>query len=90
MAFTVIDVLRALQIEPAPAVSWACGIAVRDAWIARTGEPPPKGLRTKTSGHGSHCFALYEDNDRSFVESVVRATCNDIAATTSAQGRLFE
>jgi len=72
MTITVMDVFRDLGIEPDNRVSWAVGAAVRDLYEAREGALPPKHLRRKTGGAGSHCFACYPESMRVDIERVIR------------------
>jgi hypothetical protein len=83
--FTVMDVFRDLRFEPEPRISWAVGAEVRQRYEERYGELPRKVLRPKTSGAGSHCFALYPPEMRPVVETIVREHNPD----NSAQGDLF-
>ena len=69
---TVVDVCRDLKIEPVPALTWAVGNAVRDLYEARYGILPEKDLRTKTSGTGTHCFAIYPESWRGEIERIIR------------------
>ena len=57
--FTVIDVFRHLDLEPDPEDTWAAGARLRDMYEDAAGKLPDKALRPKTSGTGSHCFAVY-------------------------------
>lgn len=88
MPFTVIDVLRERGIELVPAVTWACGTAAREAWLAHYGRLPDKALRKKTNGKGSHCFAVYPDYGRSLVEQAITATLSEIDAVAAMTQRL--
>jgi len=85
MSLTVMDVFRDLGLEPEPAVSWAVGGAVRRLYEAETGGLPPKELRQKTNGHGSHCFAAYPESWRSRIEGVIKQHQTQAAR----QGALF-
>ena len=82
---TVPERIKALGLEQGTPtgneLAWRAGAAVRERWRAATGEYPPKGNRPKTSGHGSHCFALYPDAWAGQIDDVVR----DIAATLDAE-----
>jgi len=57
--FTLIDVFRSLQMEPLKESTWPAGAACRELYQKTYGCLPDKGLRTKASGAGSHCFAIY-------------------------------
>ncbi len=88
--FTVIDLMRDLGFEPEAPLSWEIGAAVRDAYAARFGELPAKGLRPKTHGRGgSHCFATYPDGFREEAAGIVAARATEAQATARAQGELF-
>lgn len=82
---TVPEVFRALGFEPVPEATWAVGAAVREAWRAETGALPPKALRPKTGGGGSHCFAVYPPDWQPRIAEFVRAH----ASAAAAQGKLF-
>jgi hypothetical protein len=82
---TVLDVMRAMKVEITPAISWSVGARVREAYRTRIGMDPPKALRTKTGGGGSHCFAVYPEDMREEIERIVRS--HD--AQTATQGSLF-
>lgn len=69
---TVIDVCRKIGIEPKPALTWSVGNQVRHIYETRTGELPPKALRQKTGGGGSHCFAVYPAEMAPEIEKIIR------------------
>lgn len=56
---TVIDVFRAIRVEPTKDKTWSVGLIVANQYIAEFGRQPPKENRTKTCGVGVHCFAIY-------------------------------
>lgn len=85
MSITVMDVFRELQIEPEPSVSWSVGAAVRRLYESETGSLPPKELRPKTSGGGSHCFAAYPDSWRPRIVAAIQSH----QTQTARQGDLF-
>jgi hypothetical protein len=70
---TIVDVMRALQVEPTKRVTWLVGPRVRDRWSDIHGGPPPKALRQKTAGAGTHCFAVYPVAFRPEIEAIIRA-----------------
>lgn len=82
---TVIDVFHDLDLEPIPEDTWAAGNAARDLYEATTGQLPPKALRPKTNGPGSHCFAVYPESWREELEEIVRL----VAKRRANQLRLF-
>jgi hypothetical protein len=57
--FTIIDVFNDLRRETTPALTWSAGAQLRDLYRKQTGALPIKESRPKTTGHGSHCFAIY-------------------------------
>ena len=54
------------------AEAWAIGQAMEAAWKWETGTAPLKDLRTKKSGGGSHCFALYPPKFIKRMELIIR------------------
>jgi hypothetical protein len=70
---TVVDVIRSLGIEPEPRLTWSVGNAVRALYESRNGSLPEKDLRGKTSGKGSHCFAIYPKHMKTDIEKIVRS-----------------
>jgi hypothetical protein len=72
VGITVISVFRELGIEPVPAVTWSVGARVRDLYEQRFGREPPKDLRPKTAGGGSHCFAIYPASWRNEIAEIIR------------------
>jgi hypothetical protein len=84
-SITVIEVMREMGVEPAPDVSTAIGNRVRDEYEALYGVLPPKALRPKTNGGGSHCFAVYPVEMKPTIERVVR----EHGAEAARQGSLF-
>lgn len=70
---TVMQVFRDLGvIAPSPALSWSVGSRIATKWSDVNGEQPEKGLRPKTNGGGTHCFALYPESWRKIIESEIR------------------
>lgn len=82
---TVVDVIRDMGIEPEPNLTWAVGAAVRDLYEDKNGRLPEKRLRTKTDGHGSHCFAVYPESMRPEIEKIVGL----FETNNKRQGTLF-
>lgn len=73
LGITIIQVMRAMGVEPEKRLSWAVGIKVRNLWESITGELPPKDLRRKTNDpKGVHCFAIYPEAMRPHIERIVR------------------
>jgi hypothetical protein len=82
---TVIDRIRALGFEATKRQRWEIGARVRDKWVEEHGELPEKQLRTKTSGEGSHCLAVYPNDFVPKIDEVIRR--EELA--DESQGRLF-
>ena len=82
---TIIDVMRELRIEPTPELSWSIGAAVRDYFERLYGRLPEKELRTKTSGGGSHCFAIYPQEMKSKIINIIHLH----QLESQRQGELF-
>lgn len=70
---TVIDIMKELGVEITNDLSWSVGADVRALWEESNGREPDKELRTKTSGAGSHCFAVYPASFRPEIERVIKA-----------------
>ena len=70
--FTIIEVYRDLRLEPRKETTWAAGAALRDAYMRVYDDLPPKKLRPKTGGRGSHCFAIYPPEMWREAVSIVR------------------
>lgn len=82
---TVIDVCREMGIEPYPELTWAVGGALQAEWNRWFGMQPPKVLRKKTYGPGSHCFAAYPENWRDKIMKAILA----LETERAKQGDLF-
>ena len=76
---TVVDVLRSMQIEPTPDLTWRVGAAVRDMYETTYGAAPPKALRDKTNAGGTHCFAVYPEEMRPMIVRVIRTMQTETA-----------
>lgn len=83
---TVMDVFRSMGIDPDPRDSWSVGAKMASAYAAEHGRQPPKDNRKKTSGAGTHCFALYPAEWAPRIEDAIRAICSE----ERQQGDLFE
>jgi hypothetical protein len=82
---TIIDVARFMGVELPKEIAWEVGTAVANAYRTQHQRQPPKDLRKKTSGAGSHCFAVYP---RSFVPLIVDAITR-AGAEKDRQSSLF-
>jgi hypothetical protein len=70
---SVIDVIRSMKVDPEPQLCWTVGALTREAWRSEYGELPEKQLRPKTSGGGTHCFAVYPASWRHRIAKFVSA-----------------
>jgi hypothetical protein len=82
---TIIEVARSMGIELSRDTAWALGAMMARRWADTFGEQPEKRLRPKTSGGGSHCFAVYPD---SWVEPI-KAAIKDTQLSAANQLSLF-
>jgi hypothetical protein len=82
---SVPQVFRAMGITPTNEQSWAVGTRVATMYADEFGEQPPKDNRRKTSGAGSHCFALYPPS----WETIIRAEIKKLVDFERAQTSLF-
>jgi hypothetical protein len=83
---TVPGVCKAMGIEPEKYLMWSAGQIVVKEYMRRYGAPPPKDNRRKTYTDGFHCFAIYEEHMRNYIEMVIRAHLTEKAR----QGDLFD
>lgn len=74
---TVPEICRALRLEPHRRVTVPVGAKARDEYERRYHAEPPKGLRRKTSGSGTHCFAIYPDEMVPFIEALLNQACGE-------------
>lgn len=56
---TVLQVAKSMGVVLDNPTAWSIGSAMAAKYVLEFNEPPPKDNRPKTSGSGSHCFALY-------------------------------
>ncbi len=70
---TVPMVFRALGITPSNELSWSVGSRVATIYAREYGCQPPKDNRPKTSGAGSHCFAIYPDTWAPMIRQIILA-----------------
>lgn len=82
---TVMQVFAALGIRPEPEQSWSVGSRVAAIYRSTHGIEPPKENRPKTSGGGTHCFAVYPMDWFKRIAEVVQTVAQDQAS----QGNLF-
>lgn len=82
---TVPQVFAAMGITPTNEQSWSVGNRMQNLYKLEHDEQPPKDNRPKSSGHGSHCFALYPAEWRPKIEAEIRK----LVAAERSQGDLF-
>lgn len=83
---TIIEVARSMGLELPKEMAWAIGSAMADTYAAKNEKrQPPKELRRKTSGSGSHCFAVYP---LSYVPAIMEAITK-AGAEQAKQATLF-
>lgn len=83
---TIPQVARAMSVELQPREAWSIGSEIATLYQRRVGAQPPKDLRPKTSGSGSHCFAVYPPAWEKTIRSVIEAHVAD----RRQQNTLFE
>lgn len=77
---TIIDRCRALGIEPHKKLTWPVGDLMQRRFVELHGHQPPKMLRRKTRGTGSHCLAMYPFELVPVIDATIRAVAGSIAA----------
>ena len=82
---TVMQVFKDLGIFPDKKISWAVGATMASRYKMLYGVLPHKELHKKTSGSGSHCFAVYPDSWAGTIADAI-ATCE---CEMQAQRELF-
>lgn len=80
---TIHDVASDVGMKLSNEAAWEIGAGLRRMWEETHGELPPKELRTKKAGLGSHCFATYPTSWRGVIEALVRS-----AGAADRQGKL--
>ena len=71
-------------------LAWTAGARVREAWEREYKEPPPKSMRTKTAGTGSHFFATYPPEWAERIDTIVREVAEELGAGDQRQIGLFQ
>jgi hypothetical protein len=79
-----------LGLEPTPELTWAAGAKVRDSWMELTGLEPARALRKKTSGTGSHVFAVYPPDFIEQADSIIMKVAEEVEADAAKQTSLFD
>jgi hypothetical protein len=70
---TVPQVARLMGVTLDNKTSWSVGSEMAHTYQNEFGENPPKDNRPKTTGSGSHCFALYPAKWESKIRKVIEA-----------------
>ena len=83
---TIIQVAKSIGVELDNATAWSIGSEMASAYANEFGEQPPKELRPKTSGGGTHCFAVYPTSWKSKIISAI----NLRQIITKSQRNLFD
>ena len=73
MKITVIDVSRAIGVEPVKEHTWAVGQIAVQKYRQHHGRLPVKDLRTMTCAVGVHSFALYPTDWWPVIEEAIRS-----------------
>lgn len=68
---TVPQVAKAMGLVLDNRTAWAIGSEMASQYQQAFGEQPPKDNRPKTTGSGSHCFALYPSTWEQRIKSVI-------------------
>ena len=82
---TVSERIEALNFDATTRQRWSIGNAVRDRYVKMYGQLPVKALRRKTSGIGSHCFAIYPPEFQPEIDAIIE----QYKLSNERQGRLF-
>jgi hypothetical protein len=82
---TIPEIARSMGVELKNEDAWAIGSAMARTYQQENGTEVPKALRSKTRGHGSHCFAVYP---LSYVPRI-RAAIEAAGAEKDRQGSFF-
>ena len=85
MSITVMEVFRAMDIKPDSRSAWKVGGRVSAMYKNHFGVQPPKENRKKSSGTGSHCFAIYP---RDWMDNIVKVI-DEVTDTKSSQRSLL-
>lgn len=70
---TIHQVARSMGVELDNNTAWSIGAGMADRYAREFGEQPPKELRPKTSGAGSHCFAVYPPTWEEHIRKAIQA-----------------
>ena len=68
---TVSDRIKDLGVPASNKFSWEAGSEVRNLWSSETGSLPPKSLRKKSRGGGTHSFAIYPPEWIGVIDKVI-------------------
>ncbi len=73
---TVQEVARAIGATLGSREAWSIGSVMSTEYEKRFGSLPPKELRPKTNGSGSHCFATYPPSWEPMIRRAIEAATN--------------
>jgi hypothetical protein len=85
-SITVIQVFELMGVLPTKEKTWAVGNRMQHIYALEHGTQPPKDNRPKTSGGGSHCFALYPKRYLPIIKEEIRKA----QAIASGQMGMFD
>ena len=86
---TVVDVFRELNAPTDKRLTWRAGALVREAYRQRTGNDPVLKNRPKTSGHGTHAFAVYPVTFKRRITEIVKKVVDQNAGLNELQQSLL-
>ena len=69
---TIIQVAKSIGVDLDNTTAWSIGSEMAASYVDAFGQQPPKELRPKTSGHGSHCFAIYPSDWRAKIIDAIK------------------
>ena len=74
---TVMQVFQVMGITPSRSDSWAVGARCARQYLNDYGTWPRKENRPKTTGAGSHCFAIYPKSWQSRIANMIKRVCGE-------------
>ena len=83
---TIIQVAKSIGVELDNSTAWSIGSEMASAYAEQYGHQPPKELRPKTSGDGTHCFAIYPASWESKIIEAIKTR----KVIADSQQRLFD
>lgn len=70
---TIIQVAQSIGVNLDKATAWSIGSEMASVYVNEFGQQPPKELRPKTSGGGTHCFAVYPASWKARIVKAIRS-----------------